>query len=134
MVAWREHVKAFLVVLVGAALGALWVMAQWIGPEPQESVLETMPALLLGFLVLGSLAQRWLSAGMTAALAVAFLTGQMAASDEDDFRNNVEVDGFGEYPPIFFVVLLVVGVGVGLSLLGHWAVGLGRRRPEQGFQ
>ncbi|MEK6976443.1 MAG: hypothetical protein AABY18_08900 [Candidatus Thermoplasmatota archaeon] len=123
MSAWREHLKALLVILGGTALGALWVVAEWIGDDPQDSVLESLPVLILGFILLGAAAQRWLSPGMTAGLAVAFLAGQMAASDEYDFRNNVELDGFGEYPPIFFVVLIVVGVAVGCALLGHWLVG-----------
>lgn len=120
------YVKDWLLMVVAATLGAAWTLASWVGASDADTnVLGSLWTILAGFLVLGMVAQRWLTPGLTAGAAVAFLAGQAIADEEFRF----EADGAGGYR-LFLVVFFIVAVPVGLALLGHWLAAAARSRPR----
>jgi hypothetical protein len=106
-------------------------MASWVGaPEWDPNFLHDTWATVLGFFILGLVAQLWLEPQPTATLAVSFLAGQMAASEAYAFLHPSETDGVGEWTGIIWVVLVIVGIAVALSLAGHW-VGRAVVKPRE---
>lgn len=116
-----RYVKDWLLMVVAAALGAGWTVAAWFGASDEhKNLLGSLWAMGLGFVVLGMVAQRWLTPGLTAGAAVAFLAGLSIADEEFARIRQIETDGAGGYYGLFVVALVIVAVPVALALAGHW--------------